>query len=278
MKVGMNLLYWTTELTPEHDAVLESLAELGYDGVEVPVFSGQPEHYQRLARKLDELKLQRTCVYCITDPKMNLVSEDATVRRAGQRDMERALACTQALGASTMIGPLTQTLGVFTRQPPTDVERQRVVESLRALAPQAQAAGVLLAIEPINRFECYMANTLDQAAQIAREVAHPHVAAMLDTHHGHIEEKSQIEAIRRNRDVFRHIHFSENDRGTPGSGQIDFKGIAQVLREIDYDGWVVVEAFSRKIPWFAAAVSIWREMSDDPDRLPADALKYIRSL
>ena len=71
---------------------------------------------------------------------------------------------------------------------------------------------------------------------------------------------------------------SENDRGTPGSGQIDFKSIAQVLREIDYDGWIVVEAFSRKIPWFAAAVSIWREMSEDPDRLPEDALKYIRSL
>jgi D-psicose/D-tagatose/L-ribulose 3-epimerase len=177
-----------------------------------------------------------------------------------------------------MIGPLTQSLGVFTRQPPTDTERQRIVESLRELAPQAQAAGALLAIEPINRFECYMANTLDQASQIAREVGHPNVGAMLDTHHGHIEEKSPIESIRRNKDVFRHIHFSENDRGTPGSGQVDFGGITQVLREINYDGWIVVEAFSRKIPWFAAAVCIWREMSENPDQLPADALRYIRSL
>jgi len=175
-------------------------------------------------------------------------------------------------------GPLTQSLGVFSGAPPSDVERDRVSHVLASVMPHAKASGVAVMLEPLNRFECYMSNTLDQAAAIARTVNHSHVGIMSDTHHAHIEEKSTAAAIARNADMLGHVQFSENDRGTPGSGQIDFEEITEALRETDYDGWISIEAFSWAAPELAQAVHLWREPFASAEQLARDALAYARQL
>jgi D-psicose/D-tagatose/L-ribulose 3-epimerase len=278
MKIGMNLLLWTAQVGEAQYPVLETLAEIGYDGVEVPVFVGQPEAYQPLGKKLAELKLECTSVIALTDPSMNLVSDDKATRQAGQDDLKRAIDCTAAMGGTVLCGPLTQAIGHFTGEPPTDKERERAVAVLSELAPHAEQAGVQLMVEPINRFECYMANVLDQAADLVRTVNHPAVQAMYDTHHGHIEEKSPTEPIRRHADVIGHIHYSENDRATPGTGQVDFEAVTRTLKEIGYDGWITIEAFSRAVPEIAAATAVWRDTVTDQQQLARDGYNLIKKL
>ena len=136
-------------------------------------------------------------------------------------------------------------------------------------------AGITLALEAVNRFECYICNTMEQLARLVNLVAHPNVKAMYDTHHANIEEKKYGDAIRTISPVLAHVHISENDRGTPGDGHVQWAENFSALAEIDYKGWLTIEAFSRSDPDFANAINVWREYSKPWD-IAINGLSFIK--
>ena len=148
---------------------------------------------------------------------------------------------------------------------------------MRQVAEHAQKTGVTLAVEYLNRFECYLLNTAADAARFIRDVGHPSCRTMYDTFHANIEEKSPAEAIRTAAPNLALVHISENDRSTPGAGAIPWKITFDTLREINYDGWMVVEAFGFSLPALVAATKIWRRMFTSEEQLAADALKFMKS-
>jgi D-psicose/D-tagatose/L-ribulose 3-epimerase len=166
---------------------------------------------------------------------------------------------------------------VFTGRGATDEEWKRGVEHLRRAAEYAAGAGVVLAEEVVNRFELYHLNTLDQAIRCIDEVGHPNCRIHLDTFHAHIEEKDPGEAIRRAGSRIAHVHISENDRGVPGTGSVQWVPTFDALRDIGYDGWLTVEAFGNFLPNLAAATKIWRKLFDSEDELAADAYAFLAS-
>ena len=277
MRFGINLLLWSGRVAEEHRPVLERLARLGYDLVEVPVMSGSVEECAAIGRWLDDLGLARTTSMAFVDPAADPSSDDPARRRAALEQMRWQVDCAEAMGATKVIGPMYQTLGQFTGSGPSGDELERVAEMLAGVADRARRAGVVLAIEPLNRFECHLCNTLADAVELARRVEHPAVGAMIDTFHAHIEERDTPAAIRAAGDAIVHVHASESHRGTPGSGQVDFPAVLLALREIGYDGDVVVEAFGRAVPELAAATRIWRDTFASPEELARDALPYLRA-
>ncbi len=277
MRFGINLLLWTGRVTEEHRPVLERLARLGYDLVEIPVMSGSVEDCAAIGGWLDQLGLARTTSMAFTDPEIDPSSADPARRRAALEQMRWQIDCAQAMGATKVIGPMYQTLGRFTGEGPSEDELERVTEVLAGVADRAREAGIALAIEPLNRFECHLCNTLAAAAELARRVGHPAVGAMIDTFHAHIEERDTPAAIRAERDALVHVHASESHRGTPGSGQVDFPAAFGALREVGYDGEVVVEAFGRAVPELAAATRIWRDTFGSPEELARDALRCLKA-
>ncbi len=134
-----------------------------------------------------------------------------------------------------------------------------------------------LALEYLNRFEMYLTNTAADLAALVREVDHPRVRMMYDTYHAHIEEKDVREALQACKDVLVHVHLSENDRSTPGAGQVDWETTFAALREIGYDGWVSIEAFGDSLPELAGATKIWRRMFESEERLARDGATFIRA-
>src|SRR6478736_9744332 len=106
MKIGFEMMLWTTEVTDAHRPILEDIKKTGYDGVEIPIFEGTPDDYARLGRMLDDIGLARTAVSVIGRLDQNPLSEDAAHRRAGVDHMKWALDCSQAMGVSTLGGPL----------------------------------------------------------------------------------------------------------------------------------------------------------------------------
>jgi D-psicose/D-tagatose/L-ribulose 3-epimerase len=147
---------------------------------------------------------------------------------------------------------------------------------MREVAEHAESVGVTLAIECLNRFEIYLLNTHADAARFAREVDHPRCKIMYDTFHAHIEEKRISKAIECSSDLIAHVHISENDRSTPGHGNVRWDETFDALRTIDYDGWLVVEAFGLALPELAAATKIWRRMFETEEQLAADALAFMK--
>jgi D-psicose/D-tagatose/L-ribulose 3-epimerase len=276
MKYGMNLLLWTTDVQPSHNQILADLKECGYDGVEVPIFDMDDAKFQRLRKQLDSLKLEALGVACST-PDANPISPDAANRKAAVTRLKRAVDMCHILGAKLLSGPLHSALGEFTGKGPTKDELSHCKDVLLQVADHAKSAGVTLTLEYLNRFECYLLNCATDAARFIREVNHPNVRMMYDTFHANIEEKDIAAAIRECAPQTVHVHISENDRGTPGEGHVDWDTTFKTLKEVRYDGWMVVEAFGLALPDLAAATKIWRRMFPSEDYLAREALRFMKT-
>ncbi|WP_270935004.1 sugar phosphate isomerase/epimerase family protein [Falsiroseomonas oryzae] len=275
MRYGMNLLLWTTEVTEGHWPVFERLKAIGYDLVEVPVFeTADVDGYVRLGARLRNLGLTPHAVTAI-GPEANIADADPGLRAAGEAQLRAMVDCAAALGAPTLSGPIHSAIGVFTGSGPTAEEIARSAEILARIADHARPHGVRLAIEPLNRFECYLLNDLASAAAFARRVA-PDAGVLYDTFHAHIEEKDVAAAIAADADRIALVHVSENDRSTPGRGQVRWRDNFAALKAAGYQGPLIVEAFGLALPALSAATRIWRRMFDDEFTLAAEALAFMR--
>ncbi|MFA9403185.1 MAG: TIM barrel protein, partial [Anaerolineales bacterium] len=136
---------------------------------------------------------------------------------------------------------------------------------------------IRLAFEPLNRFETDLINIVDQGLKLIDDVGAPNLGLHLDTFHMHLEEKNSATAIKDAGKRLFHFHACENDRGVPGTGQVDWGGVFQALVEIEYQGAVVIESFTPEVKSIARAVCIWREIAPDQDTIARDGLKFIKS-
>lgn len=277
MRIGLNLLLWTTHVTDEHFPILERLKEAGFDGVEVPVFEGEPAHFRRIGRRLADLGLAATGAAVLPDAAHNAVSADPAARQGALDHLRWAIDNLQAAGGELLAGPLYQPLGQFTGEPPTTAERDRLVDVHHAAALHAEQAGIALSVEPLNRFECYLLNTVADAAEIVRRVGRPNYGLLYDTFHANIEEKDPVGVIGPHRSWINHVHISENDRGTPGRGHVPFDATFRALKAAGYDGWLTIEAFGRALPALAAATRVWRDFFPTRDEVWLEGLRLIRN-
>ena len=275
MKTGMNLLLWTTHVTQEHFPIIARLKKAGYDGVELPVFEGDADHYKGIARELRNQGLGCTTVTVMTE-QANPISPDAAVREAAVERLKWAVGMTATLGGEILCGPIHSPLAVFTGRGPTEDEKKWAADVLRKAAEEAQKAGVMLAIEYLNRFECYFLTTAAQARDLVKRVNHPHFRMMYDTFHANIEEKDIAQTIASVADSFIHVHISENDRGTPGTGHVAWDETFRALRKTGYDGWLTIEAFGRALPALAAATRVWRDLFPSAEEVYTQGLRFMR--
>ena len=157
-------------------------------------------------------------------------------------------------------------------------DTELLVENLGELSRYAQDHGVLLGVEPLNRFETSFINLAEQAIEVVDRVDNPACKIMLDTFHMNIEEKSLGDAIRSVGSRLAQVHTCENDRGTPGSGHVTWDEVAQALRDINFNGPLVIESFTPKVKSIARAAAIWRPLAPSPDALAGDGLKFLKDL
>jgi D-psicose/D-tagatose/L-ribulose 3-epimerase len=276
MKTGFNLLLWTTHVSDVHLPLLEKLKASGYDGVEIPLFEGGVPHFERIARALADNGLGCTTVTVLPDEMHSAISPDARSRRGALDHLRWAIECSAALGSEVLVGPFHQPLAVFSDSGPTEDEKSRAAEVHRQAADFAAEAGLVLAIEPLNRFECYFLNTMAEAKAHVERVGRPNFGALYDTFHANIEEKDPVGCIAEIASVIRHVHVSENDRGTPGRGHVPWLATFKALRAGGYDGWLTIEAFGTALPALAAATKIWRDLHASPEEVYEHGLRTIR--
>jgi len=274
LKTGINLLLWTTFVERRHYPLLATLRQIGYDGVELPLGRGDARHYAEIGRELDRLGLARTAIVSL-DQGTNPASPDASVRRAATERLRAVIDAASALGVEALCGPFHSAYKHFTGQPPTDDELRWSADVLRAAAERAREAGIQLAIEALNRFECYLVTTMRDARELVRRVDHPSLGVHYDTHHMHIEEPDACAAIELAGDLIRHVHVSENDRGVPGSGQVNWTDTFAALKRVGYDGWLTIEPFSRADPGFAGQIHVWRDFAA-PEDVSTKGLAFMR--
>jgi len=280
MKFGVTAWVWVAPVTTESLAlVVPHVAEIGFDLIEVPVEAPGNVDYARAADVIRDRNLD-VSVCAVIGADRDLIHPERKVRDNGIAYVRHCIEAAHTLGGTNVIGPLYSAVGRTWQATPEERERdlELLVQQLRGLAEYADDHGVVLCIEPLNRFETSFINLASQVVKVVDRVAHPGCQAMLDTFHMNIEEQSLGDAIRAVGPRLRHFHSCENDRGTPGKGHVPWSDVASALRDINYDGPVVIETFSAQIEDIARAAAIWRPLAPSQDALAQDGLAFLRQL
>ena len=280
MRFGVNTWVWVSPLTTADVAELApKVAALGFDWIELPIEGTEDINYHEAARIIRDNGLG-VSVCAAMGPDRDLIHPEAAVRENGAAYLRHCIDAVQTLGGTNLVGPLYAAVGRVWQQPAD--ERARDLDTLeaqlRALAQYAGDRGVVLGVEPLNRFETSFINLATQAVEIVDRVDHPACGIMLDTFHMNIEERSLGDALRTAGHRLRHVHTCENDRGAPGSGHVPWDDVAHALRDIGYDGPLVIESFTSKVKSIARAAAIWRPLADSQDALARNGLTFLKQL
>ncbi|MFT6880106.1 MAG: D-psicose/D-tagatose/L-ribulose 3-epimerase [Algoriphagus sp.] len=276
VKIGFNVLAWSSEVSEDLLPIIERLKTIGYDGVEFYVGAEDVKAYKTVGERCQALGLGVSTVTSLS-AENNPVSDNAKGRAIGLDRIKWAIDRSVDLGSDVICGPFHSAHAHFYGRPATEDELKWAAEILHEAGDYAQQAGIVLALEALNRFESYLVNTMVDLKVLLQNINHPNVRAMFDTHHANIEEKKYLNAIQTISPYLQHIHISENDRGTPGSGHIPFDDTFSALKSVNYNGWLTIEAFSRSDPDFANAINVWREYDDAWD-IATNGLKFIKEM
>jgi len=275
MKFAVNALIWTTEFDQRSFSLLPRLRECGFDGFEVPVFQPANVPAKEIRRALSANNLE--CTVCSILPAgMNPISDNADIRRRTRQHLVDSIKVTADLGSKLVGGPVYSPVGHLPGRRRTSDEWKWAVECFQSLGEPLHENGITLALEPLNRFETHFLNTAADAVKLCREIGHASIGVLLDTFHTNIEEKDVAAAFLKTGNELKHVHACENDRGIPGTGHVDFAGIAAALKEIGYEEWITIESFGYSHKELAAAAAIWRDLAPTPEAVAFDGLPFLQ--
>jgi D-psicose/D-tagatose/L-ribulose 3-epimerase len=280
MRFGVSIWLWTSPVTNEViEAYLPKIAGLGFDTVEIPIEDPASLDADRVAKAIKESGLAVTTCAAM-GPGRDLLSPDESVRKETMKYMRDSIDLAGKLGSKRFVGPVYSEVGRLWKSTPEEKKAETVllVKQLKELSEYASGKDVVLCVEGLNRFETSFVNLTSQVADIVKQVDHSNCKVMVDLFHAGIEEKNLGDAIRTaGKDLF-HLQVAENDRGTPGTGQFDWDGIASALKEVGYDGDVIIETFSPDNELLAKAAAIWRPLASGPDQLAKDGLAFLKKI
>ena len=275
MRYGINTFLWSGNFGPSDFHILPEVKQNGFDGVEVTLLDLAKFEAKAIRKALADCQLD--CTVCAVLPNgYSLISNDEAVRRKSLDYLSECVKAVVEAGATMVAGPLYSPVGYLPGTRRTNEEWKRCVDAYQSLGPTLESYGVVVALEPLNRFETYFLNLTTDAVKLCDEINHPQVGILWDTFHANIEEKNPAEALRQTGRHLKHVHTCENDRGTPGSGHVDWSGVFSALNQLGYDGWLTIESFGFKIDALSAAASIWRDLAPTPDEIAWNGVKFLK--
>ena len=279
MRLGINTFLFTSPFTTESTKHFPKFKKWGFETVEIPV--EDPSHIDpaKVKAAADKAGLAVGSVCACMGPGRDLrgtPEEQKTAMDYCKKLIDQMV----VLGCPSLIGPVYSVVGKADAVEPAKQKEEwaLVVKNLKELAKYAEQKGVQICIEPLNRFETDFLNTVEQALKLVKDVGSKAVKIHLDTFHMNIEQKNQADSIRKAGKQLAHFHACGSDRGTPGNDHIDWKPIAKALKDIKYNGDVVIESFTTDVKVIARAAAIWRRMEPTRDEIATKGIKFLKKV
>jgi D-psicose/D-tagatose/L-ribulose 3-epimerase len=277
MKIGVSAFAWTTQLNSTHLDLFPSMRAHGIEGFEIPMFD--PAHLDTTALRRAFEANDLECTVCAILPAgINPIGADAGERKKAAAHLLRSIETAAEIGARRMGGPLYAPIGYLPGRRRTPEEWLWAVECIQSLGDALDRYDMSLAIEPVNRSETFFMNTAADANAFCDDVAHARVGVLIDTFHANIEEKNIAAAVRSAGPRLAHLHASENDRGLLGSGHVDFRAIVAALKDIGYDGYLMIEGFGYSAAEKNSLGALWGDLNVTPEDIAFQGAAYLRSL
>lgn len=279
VELGVSTWLWTSPFsTADAPELFAKIAKLGYRVVEIAVEDSSLIDAKQIGNALADHGL-RGIVCGAFGPTRDLTSDDKTLQQTGMDYIETCLDISEAIGAKFFAGPMYSAVGKARMVSPDQrkVEWQRAVTNLQKVCQLADARGLEIALEPLNRFESDLINNVDDLLRLIDDINHPAAKICLDMFHMNIEEPDPELAIRRAGDKLVHVQVSENYRGTPGTGNASWDAYYRGLKALDYRGAVSIESFTPANKELAAAVCIWRDLAESQDAFASEGYAFLKN-
>ncbi len=280
IQFGASTFIWVSPFETGSFHLVKKIKEMGYDILEVAVEDKDLIDWPKLKEMVKDEGLQVT-ISGAFGPDRDISNVDPAVRKNGLQYIIDCIRIAEDMNSPIFTGPVYSAVGKtrIVSDEQKKQERDWCIENLLKAGEVAGSCGVVVGLEPLNRFETDMVNTSDQALSIVKEVAHKNIKISLDTFHCNIEEKNIPDAIRKvGKELLCHVQGNESDRGTPGTGHLDWSGIKQALAEIEYEGAMVIETFGAPSKELARAACIWRPLANSADELASEGLQFYKQM
>ncbi len=280
MKYGLNTVLWVYPFSKENISLLKKIKDIGYDSVEMSIEDNSEENISAIKNALDEYGLDSMLVG-IPGPNQSLFSQDENIQKNGRDYIKSIIDLCGRLGSKTLVGP-AYSVGIHPEMIKPDLRKnawETCVNNLKDLGKYAADKGIRIAIEPLNRYETSFINTADDAIDLVKDIGMESIGVLLDVYHMNIEEKNLEDAIVKTGKLLYHLHVPEHDRGTPGTGHTDWKGVARGLKKISFESAVVIESCDPKIGSPLAEMgAIWRTYDDGQEAIAVNGYDFIKKI
>lgn len=278
MRFGLNTFLVSSGFTDADIPLLQAFKSYGADVIELAIVEPAAVSVPLLVDALASADLKQPIVCGAFGPGRDLRGSEAD-QLACVRYISELIKLAPQLGSKVVCGPMYSETGRASRHTSEEREQQleQIAAHLKPLCQQAEAAGVMLAIEPLNRFETDCINTLEQAVDLIERVGSLSLKIHIDTFHMNIEEDDSAAAILKHAQHIGHVHASASHRGLLGQDQVDWNGVLSALNAIGYDGDIVIESFSEDNEVIARAAAIWRPLYDSPQQLSVEGLEFLKN-
>jgi len=280
MLFGASTFIWVSPFSTDNVGLLTKVKKMGYDIIEIAVEDTSIIDWKLVKTVAQDLDLKIT-VSGAFGLERDISSTEPQYRQLGKNYIIECIKIAENVGSPIFGGPVYSAVGKtrLVSDEQKKQEREWCVETLKEIGKIAADHGVIVGLEPLNRFETDMVNTVDQALSIVDEVGSSNLKIVLDTFHSNIEEKDIPNSIRKiGKDLLCHVQGNESDRGTPGTGHLEWEGIRDALNEIGYEGAVVIETFGQPSKELARAACIWRPLANSADELASEGLAFYKEM
>ena len=277
MRLAAHSFLWTGHFLGQDDSIFAEAAACGYDGVEAALADPGAIDWAQVARSQSRHGL-RFFVCATQPPGLSLASTDPAARAAAVDNVVAIMERSRDLGTNLVTGPMLNPVGAFSGAPPTPDEKIHLLDSMKALADNAERMDMRLALEPLNRFQGYLVTRVDDGMALCRETGSSRIGLLLDLFHMNIEEKDPAATIRRAAQYCFHIHVSACDRGIPGTDTFNWTSLRDTLEVIDYRDWIAVESFCFTEPDATAGAHVWHPAGMKSSDAAATSIKHLRNV
>jgi D-psicose/D-tagatose/L-ribulose 3-epimerase len=277
LKIGIHQHVFTKKLFAGNLDLMDVIRGYGFESLDVNVRVLDLPGAKLIRRRAEDLGLQLMGGGSLPADK-ELLSNDPEKRREAIEYMKSLVRTVHELGSTFYGGIIYAPFSRLTGRAPSKEELELSAQGLREVARYAQSFGIKVALEPANRYETYLINTIGDGLRLADAIGEKNVGILFDTFHTSIEEKSMYRAITAAGSRLYHVHVPENDRGIPGSGQVRWDDVFRGIKDIGYEGTITIEGFVDASADVAAGACIWRKFASSPEEMAMEGIAFIRSM
>lgn len=278
-KFGVDSFIWAESFSEKDLWIIPKAKELGFEVIDFAISNPFTFPTEKVKESLKETGFDCVCTTTLTE-ETNPISPDPAIRKNALDAMKKCVDICNELNAPILGGVNYAAWGYLTKKPRTQDEWNWGVENMKQVAAYAKETGnVTICVECVNRFETHFLNIAEDAVAFCKATGMDNVKVHLDCFHMIREEKSFSEAVKTcGKQYLGYVHVNENDRGIPGTGLVPFKEFFEAIKEIGYDGPLVIESFDPSFEELAGNCAIWRSFAKTGEELAVKGLANLKAI